>query len=273
MTEARRPQGYKAKKSLGQNFLVDKSVCPRISEKAEIDGIGVLEIGPGFGALTVELCKRAAKVVAIEIDGDVIPQLTENLSQYDNVTVIHGDASEMDLKAVLKEYFGDMPVAVVGNLPYYITSPLIMRFLTERIPVVSLTVMVQKEAGVRFCARPGTKECGAVSVAVWYYTEPRILFDVLPGAFRPQPKVNSCVIRLEMRQSPYIEVKNEDVFFKVVRAAFGQRRKTAANAISSLTCFERDEVDSAIASAGLQPSVRAEKMSLEDFAAVADALS
>ena len=263
---------HRAKKSLGQNFLVDSTVCPRIAEKAQIDGIGVLEIGPGFGALTVELAKRAAKVVAIEIDEDVIPQLIENLKEYPNVTVIQGDAVEVDLRALIEEQFGDMPVAIVGNLPYYITSPLMMRFLEEELPVESITVMVQKEAGQRLCAVPGSRECGAVSAAVWYYSEPKIMFDVKPGAFRPQPKVTSCVIRLEIRKEPLVDVKDTEWFFRVVRAAFGQRRKTALNAISALLGIGKDTVRDAMTNAGVAENARAEALTMEQFAVLADHL-
>ena len=268
MTEAARPQGYKAKKSLGQNFLVDRTVCPRIAEKADIDGRGVLEIGPGFGALTAELCRRASRVLAVEIDGDVIPQLKENLASFDNLTVVRGDAMEMDLGALIREHFGEEKVAVAGNLPYYITSPLILKLLEKQLPVRSLTVMVQKEAAVRFCAEPGTRECGAVSAAVWYRSVPRILFSVPPGAFRPVPKVDSCVMRLEIREKPPVEVPDEEFFFRVVRAAFGQRRKTAAKSIAALGGFERRDADAAVASAGLDPAVRAERMTLEQLAQV-----
>ncbi len=263
---------HKAKKSLGQNFLVDSSVCPRIAEKAKIDGIGVLEIGPGFGALTVELAKRAVKVVAIEIDEDVIPQLTENLRPFPNVTVIIGDAMEIDLHALIKDQFSEMPVAIVGNLPYYITSPLMMRFLEEELPVESVTVMVQKEAGQRLCAIPGSRECGAVSAAVWYYSEPRILFEVKPGAFRPQPKVTSCVIRLEIRREPLVDVSDTEWFFKVVRSAFGQRRKTAMNATSALLGISKDNVRKAMIASGIQENARAEALTMEMFAALADNL-
>lgn len=263
---------HRAKKSLGQNFLVDSTVCPRIAEKARIDGTGVLEIGPGFGALTVELAKRAAKVVAVEIDGDVIPKLLENLESYSNVTVIQGDAMELDLKGMIEEQFGDMPVAIVGNLPYYITSPLMMRFLEEELPVESITVMVQKEAGQRLCAIPGSRECGAVSAAVWYYSEPKILFDVKPGAFRPQPKVTSCVIRLEIRKEPLVDVKDKEWFFKVVRAAFGQRRKTALNAVSALLSIDKETVRKAMASSGITENARAEQITMEMFASLADKL-
>lgn len=263
---------HKAKKSLGQNFLVDSTVCPRIAEKAKIDGIGVLEIGPGFGALTVELAKRAAEVVAIEIDEDVIPQLLENLKPFSNVTVIKGDAMEIDLHSLITEQFGDMPVAIVGNLPYYITSPLMMRFLEEELPVESVTVMVQKEAGQRLCAIPGSRECGAVSAAVWYYSEPKILFEVKPGAFRPQPKVTSCVIRLKIRKEPLVEVSDNKWFFKVVRAAFGQRRKTALNAISALLGISKDDVRKAMKDSGIQENARAEALTMEMFAVLADNL-
>ena len=262
---------HRAKKKLGQNFLVDPTVCPRIAEKAQIDGIGVLEIGPGFGALTSELAKRAAKVVAVEIDPDVIPQLTENLKDFANTEIVQGDAMEMDLAALIRDRFGEMPVAIVGNLPYYITSPLITRFLLERLPVRSVTVMVQKEAGERLCAEPGTRECGAVSAAVWYYSVPRMLFTVKPGAFRPRPKVTSCVIRLEIREKPAAET-DADLLFRVVRAAFGQRRKTAVNALSSLLGISKQTAADAVAETGLAPEVRAEQITLDAFAALAEAL-
>ena len=263
---------HRAKKSLGQNFLVDSTVCPRIAEKACIDGIGVLEIGPGFGALTVELAKRAAKVVAVEIDTDVIPKLMENLKPFSNVTVIQGDAMELDLKELIRDQFDDMSVAIVGNLPYYITSPLMMRFLEEELPVESVTVMVQKEAGQRLCAMPGSRECGAVSVAVWYYSIPKILFDVKPGAFRPQPKVTSCVIRLEIRKEPAVNVSDTEWFFKVVRAAFGQRRKTALNAISAFLGIDKDTIRNAMANAGIQENARAETLTIDMFASLAEEL-
>ena len=264
---------HKAKKSLGQNFLVDPTVCPRIAEKAGIDGIGVLEIGPGFGALTVELAKRAAKVVAIEIDTDVLEKLGENLRPYPNVKVISGDAMKMDLRSLIEEEFGGMEVAIAGNLPYYITSPLIMKFLEDKLPVTSITAMVQKEPAVRFCAKPGTKDCGAVSAAVWYYSMPKILFDVGPGAFRPRPKVNSAVIRLAVRDKPYVAVKDEKMFFSVVRGAFGQRRKTAANAVSSALSADKETIYRALEYAGADASVRAEKLTMEDFAKISDYLS
>ena len=263
---------HRAKKSLGQNFLVDSTVCPRIAEKACIDGIGVLEIGPGFGALTVELAKRAAKVVAVEIDTDVIPKLMENLKPFSNVTVIQGDAMELDLKELIRDQFDDMSVAIVGNLPYYITSPLMVRFLEEELPVESVTVMVQKEAGQRLCAMPGSRECGAVSVAVWYYSIPKILFDVKPGAFRPQPKVTSCVIRLEIRKEPAVNVSDTEWFFKVVRAAFGQRRKTALNAISAFLGIDKDTIRNAMANAGIQENARAETLTIDMFASLAEEL-
>ena len=272
MTEFSGGGEHRAKKSLGQNFLVDPTVCPRMAQRAGIDDIGVLEIGPGFGALTVELAKRAKKVLAIEIDGDVLPRLRENLADYPNVTVIHGDATKLPLDALIAEHLGGMPVAAVGNLPYYVTSPLVMSLLEKKLGLQSITVMVQKEAAVRFCAKPGSRECGAVSAAVWYYSEPKLLFDVGPGAFSPRPKVNSAVMRLALRDEPAVQVQDEAFFFAVVRAAFGQRRKMAANAISALTGIPRADVDAAIAEAGLPAAVRAERMTLQQFAQLSDIL-
>ena len=263
---------HRAKKELGQNFLVDNTVCPRIADRAEIDGIGVLEIGPGFGALTVELAKRAKKVVAVEIDSDVIPQLRENLSSFSNVEIVEGDAMELDLNGLIREQFGEMPVALVGNLPYYITSPLITKFLLDELPLQSITVMVQKEAGQRLCAKPGMRECGAVSAAVWYYSEPKMLFDVKPGAFRPRPKVMSSVIRLRIREHAPVKISSPDALFRVVRAAFGQRRKTAINAVSALMNIHKKDAETAIREAGLPDSVRAEQISLEGFARLTEAL-
>ncbi len=263
---------HRAKKELGQNFLVDNTVCPRIAERAKIEGIGVLEVGPGFGALTVELAKRAAKVVAIEIDPDVLPKLRDNLIDYSNTEIILGDAMELDLRTLIRERFGEMPVALVGNLPYYITSPLITKFLLDELPLQSITVMVQKEAGQRLCAKPGTRECGAVSAAVWYYSEPKVLFDVKPGAFRPRPKVMSSVIQLRIRDHAPVDVSSPDALFRVVRAAFGQRRKTAVNAVSSMLDIPKKKVETAIRNAGLPAAVRAEQISLEDFAHLTETL-
>ncbi len=264
---------HKAKKSLGQNFLVDSTVCPRIAEKAQIDGIGVLEIGPGFGALTVELARRAEKVVAIEIDEDVIPQLLENLSEFSNVTVIQGDAMETDLRSLIEVQFGDMPVAIVGNLPYYITSPVIMALLESKLPIEAVTVMVQKEAAQRICAPVGSRLSGAVTVAVDYYADAYKLFDVSAGSFMPAPKVDSCVIRMDIRKKPEIEITDEKLFFKIVHAAFGQRRKTASNSISSGSGIPKDVVIRAIEECGFEPSVRAETLNMQNLADLCEKIS
>ena len=264
---------HRAKKSLGQNFLTDPTVCPRIAEMAQIDGIGVIEVGPGFGALTVELAKRAAKVVAVELDGDVIPKLRENLEGYPNVTVIEGDIMKMDIGKLIEEHFPGMRVAASGNIPYNITSPLITGLLSGGYGLDSITVMIQKEPADRFCSEPGTQECGAVSALVWYYGIPQKLFDVGPGAFRPRPKVTSTVIRIGIRRQPAVQTKDSELFFSVVRSAFGQRRKTAANSLSSLLGESRDLIREAFSNAGLPENIRAERMTLEDFAALTDAIA
>ena len=264
---------HRAKKSLGQNFLTDPTVCPRIAEMAQIDGIGVIEVGPGFGALTVELAKRAAKVVAVELDGDVIPKLRENLEGYPNVTVIEGDIMKMDIGQLIEEHFPGMRVAVAGNIPYNITSPLITGLLSGGYGLDSVTVMIQKEPADRFCSEPGTQDCGAVSALVWYYGIPQKLFDVGSGAFRPRPKVTSTVIRIGIRRQPAVQTKDSELFFSVVRSAFGQRRKTAANSLTSLLGESRDLIRDAFSNAGLPENIRAERMTLEDFAALTDAIA
>lgn len=263
---------HRAKRSLGQNFLADPSVCPRIAEKARIDDMGVIEVGPGFGALTVELARRARKVVAVELDADVIPALKGNIEEFDNVTVLEGDIMKMDLAGIIREYFPGMKVAVAGNIPYNITSPLITWLLGSGLPLDSVTVMIQKEPAMRFCSRPGTGDCGAVSALVWYYGVPERLFDVGPGSFRPRPKVTSSVVRIGMRAEPAVRTRDPELMFSAVRAAFGQRRKTAVNSMSALLGIPRDRVQDAFRSSGVPDGIRAEKMTLEDFAAVTDAL-
>ena len=264
---------HRAKRSLGQNFLADPSVCPRIAEKARIDDMGVIEVGPGFGALTVELAKRARKVVAVELDSDVIPSLKGNLEGFDNVTVLEGDIMKMDLAEIIREHFPGMKVAVAGNIPYNITSPLITQLLSSGLPLDSVTVMIQKEPALRFCNEPGTGDCGAVSALVWYYGVPERLFDVGPGSFRPRPKVTSSVVRIGMRGEPAVSTADRELFFSAVRAAFGQRRKTAVNSMSALLGIPRSAVLEAFRSAGVPEGIRAEKMTLSDFAAVTDALA
>ena len=231
-------------------------------------GVGVLEIGPGIGVLTRELSALAEKVVSIELDERLLPVLEETLSGYGNVKIVHGDVMKVDLKKLLNEEFSGMETVVCANLPYYITSPVIMRLLEEKLPIRALTVMVQKEAADRLCAQPGTRACGAVSMAVQYYAEPEILFQVSRGSFLPPPNVDSSVIRLQLRQEPPVSLWDEKLFFRLVKAAFGQRRKTAAG-----LSLEKSRLEAACHEAGIVPSARAEQLSLEEFAALSNALA
>lgn len=265
--------GFQFSKSLGQNFLINPSVCPRMAEESgAVREGGVIEIGPGIGVLTCELAQRAGKVVAIELDRRLLPVLEETLEEFSNVTVVNEDVLKVDLKGLIEREFAGMPVSVCANLPYYITSPVIMRLLEERLPVESLTVMVQKEAADRLCALPGKREAGAVSVAVRYYAEPEILFKVSRGSFLPAPNVDSAVIRLKVRTKPAVQVKDERFFFLVVKAAFGQRRKTVHNSLCAGLSLPKDTIKTALTQAEVPLTARAEQMSIEQFAAVANAL-
>ena len=265
--------GLTLSKGLGQNFLIDPTVCPRIAELGDArPGFGVLEIGPGVGVLTRELARRADKVAAVEIDDRLLPVLADTLSDCGNVHVVSGDVMKLDLAVLLAEEFGDMPVAVCANLPYYITSPILMRLLESRLPLTSLTVMVQREAALRLCAPLGTRACGAVTVAVRYYSEPSLLFEVPRQSFLPAPKVDSCVIRLDVRTDTPSGVTDEAFFFHVVAAAFSQRRKTLNNAVSAGLAVPKERVAQALAQAGIKPAARAEELSMEQFIALANAL-
>ena len=265
--------GFSFSKTLGQNFLVNPSVCPRIAEMGNAkEGFGVIEIGTGIGVLTHELAKRADKVVAIEIDSRLIPVLEETLSEHKNVTVINADVMETDLRAVIEEHFQGMEVAVCANLPYYITSPIIMMLLESRLPISTITVMVQKEAGTRLCAKMGTRDVGAVTAAVRYYSEPELLFNVSRGSFMPAPNVDSCVIRLNVRKDSEYKVEDEKFFFKVVRGAFSQRRKNLLNSLSSSIGVEKAKIAQAVENAGLSANVRPEQLTMEQFIDVANEL-
>lgn len=264
--------GFRFSKKLGQNFLINPSVCPRMAEACGAGKeTGVLEIGPGIGVLTRELAERAGKVVAVELDGRLPPVLAETLAGYNNVEIVSGDVLKLDLRRLLSEKFGERRVSVCANLPYYITSPILMSLLESRLPVTGITVMVQKEAAARLCARPGTRECGAVTLAVQYYAHPEILFSVSRGSFLPAPNVDSAVIRLTIREKPPCTVQDEARLFRVIRAAFGQRRKTLANSLTGAG-FGKEAVRGALARAGVEETRRAEELSLAEFAAVADAL-
>lgn len=263
--------GFTFKKSLGQNFLINPDVCPAMANAACNSETGVIEIGPGIGVLTRELAKTAKKVIAIELDERLKKILPETLSGLDNVEVIYGDALKLDLNEIIKEKLSCCKsVAVCANLPYYITSPVIMNLLESRLPITSVTVMVQKEAAQRLCAEVGTREAGAVSVAVSYYAEPHILFGVSRASFMPPPNVDSAVIQLKIRKEPPIKVKNEKEFFRLVKCCFSQRRKTLVNAVSNTAGTDKDELRAALRALGLPETVRGEQLTMEQLAALSD---
>lgn len=265
--------GFHFSKALGQNFLINGIVCPRMAAECGAGECeGVIEVGPGIGVLTWELSQVAQKVAAIELDQRLFPVLEETLAGCDNVKIVPGDVMKLDLHQLIQEEFGGGPVCVCANLPYYITSPVILRLLEEELPLTAITVMVQKEAAQRLCAPPGSRECGAVSVAVHYRSVPQVLFPVGRGSFMPPPKVDSAVIRLDLRKEPPVQVRDEDWFFKVSRAAFAQRRKTAANSISATLGVSKPQVEEALVSAGAPANVRAERLTLEQLAALANGL-
>ncbi len=262
--------GFRFSKGLGQNFLINPSVCPRMAEAC---GAGpdsaVMEIGAGMGVLTRELCRRAGRVLCIELDRRLEPVLAQTLGGCDNLEILWADAMKLDLAAAIRERFAGMRVAVCANLPYYITSPLIMRLLESRLPLDNITVMVQKEAAARLCAAPGTRESGAVTLAVHYYAKPQTLFGVSRGSFLPAPHVDSAVIRLAVRQQPPCEVRDERLMFRLIRTAFEQRRKTLPNALGGLGT-DKAAVAAALEAAGLSPLARAEQLTLADWASLTE---
>ena len=266
--------GFSFSKGLGQNFLINPTVCPRMAEMGNAQpGWGMIEIGAGVGVLTAELAQRADKVVCIEIDSRLLPILDETLAEYDNIKIVNQDVLKVELHKLIAEEFPNMPVAVCANLPYYITSPIIMNLLESRLPISSLTVMVQKEAAQRICAMPGSREVGAVSIAVRYYCEPKVLFQVSRGSFMPAPDVDSTVIRLDIRKQPAVDVKREEDFFRVVKAAFSQRRKTLSNTLSSGLSMNKTQIAELLERAGVASNLRAEQLSMQQFADIANALN
>lgn len=267
--------GFRFSKSLGQNFLIEKSVLERIIDGAEItEADSILEIGPGIGTLTRYLAANAKKVVSVEIDSSLLPILKETLADYPNTSVVHGDVLKVDLKALISEHFDNIPPKVVANLPYYVTTPIVMKFLEEGIPVTDLVVMVQKEVADRMAAKPGGKDYGSLSVAVQYFCDPEILFKVSTGCFMPAPKVESSVIRLKVLKNPKVQVASRKLFFATVRGAFGKRRKTLLNALSdSGLAFTKEQVKGILAAAGIDPIRRAETLSIEEFAVLANAVA
>lgn len=264
--------GFSFSKALGQNFLVNPTVCPRMAEQGgAAQGVGVLEIGAGVGVLTAELAKRADKVVCVEIDKRLLPVLSETLAGFENIEIVNADVMEVDLKTLIQEKFQGLEVVVCANLPYYITSPILMRLLEQRLPVRSITVMVQKEAAQRICASPGSREVGAVSIAVRYYSQPKVLFQVSRGSFLPAPDVDSTVIRLDVLEHPCVQ-SDPAAFFKVVRAAFSMRRKTLPNCLAGGLGLSKQQAVELCQKAQVPQNARAEQLSMEQFAALADVL-
>lgn len=262
-------------KKFGQNFLIDTHVLDKIIRSAEITKDDfVLEIGPGIGTMTQYLACAAGKVVAVEIDRALIPILEDTLEGYDNVTVINEDVLKVDIAKLAEEQNGGKPIKVVANLPYYITTPIIMGLFEKNVPIKSITVMVQKEVADRMQVGPGTKDYGALSLAVQYYAKPYIVANVPPNCFMPRPKVGSAVIRLERYEKPPVEVKDEKLMFHIIRASFNQRRKTLANGLknSPELDFTKEEIEAAIETLGKGPSVRGEALTLEQFAWLSDEL-
>lgn len=265
--------GFTFSKSLGQNFLINPSVCPKMAEQSGAKkGVGVIEVGPGIGVLTCQLAERADRVVAIELDKRLLPVLDETLAEYDNIKIINDDILKIDLKKLIETEFNGMEVVVCANLPYYITSPVIMKLLEDRLPINALTVMVQKEAAQRICAEVGSRQSGAVTVAVNYYAKPQILFGVSAGSFMPAPKVDSAVIRLDILKEPCVQVEDEELFFKVVKAAFSQRRKTLPNSLSAGLQISKLTVTNALNRANVPVNYRAEQLTMEQLAKISNAI-
>lgn len=265
--------GLRLSKGLGQNFLINPSVCPRMAAACGAEGCaGVLEVGPGVGVLTRELSSTAKKVVSVELDHRLLPVLEETLSDCTNVEIVQGDILKLDLHRLIEEKLSGGPVCVCANLPYYITSPVIMALLEGGLPLTAVTVMVQKEAAARLCAPPGVRECGAVSVSVHYRSRPQVLFQVGRGSFMPPPNVDSSVIRFDMLPEPPVRVRNEDILFKVARGAFAQRRKTAANSLSGALRLPKGLIEGRLTQAGIPINARAEQLTLAQFGTLSDAL-
>ncbi|ASS77035.1 16S rRNA (adenine(1518)-N(6)/adenine(1519)-N(6))-dimethyltransferase [Tumebacillus algifaecis] len=267
--------GFHFKKSLGQNFLIDGNILDKIVEAAELDDQnGALEIGPGIGTLTQELCENARQVVAVEKDNRLLPVLAETLSDYSNVHVHHADVLEADLHALFATWFAGMEVSVVANLPYYVTTPIVMKLLEERLPLRHIVVMVQREVAERMAAKPGGKDYGTLSIAVQYYTEPELVTRVPESSFMPAPNVESTVIKLKVRKEPAVQVQDEKLFFHLVKASFAQRRKTILNNLQNNLEPKRskDSILAALEATGIEPSRRGETLSLQEYARLADQL-
>lgn len=268
-----RSNGFSFKKSLGQNFLINPDVCPAMAAAAADKETGIIEIGPGIGVLTKELAKTAGKVVTIELDERLKPILAKTLADTDNVKVIFGDAMKLDLKKIIETEFADYSkVSVCANLPYYITSPIIMMLLESRLPLNSITVMVQKEAAERIAAEVGSRESGAVTVAVSYYASSKILFGVDRNSFMPPPNVDSAVIQLTVRKTSSVKVNSESNFFRFVKACFAQRRKTLVNTVSNSLNIEKTKIKDTLAALGIPETVRSEQLTMQQLCDIANSL-
>ncbi|MFC7061755.1 16S rRNA (adenine(1518)-N(6)/adenine(1519)-N(6))-dimethyltransferase RsmA [Halobacillus seohaensis] len=265
--------GFAFKKSLGQNFIIDVNILKNIIQHAEIDkAAAAIEIGPGIGALTEQLAQHADRVVAFEIDQRLVPILEDTLTDYDNVSIINQDILQADVRQVITEQFEKgQPIKVVANLPYYITTPILMKLLMDRLPVDSITVMIQKEVAERMAASPNSKSYGSLSIAVQYYTEAEVAMTVPKTVFMPQPNVDSSVLHLKMRDEPPVQVENEDFFFKLVQATFGQRRKTLMNNLARhfKSTMDKQEINQRLEAAGIDPKRRGESLSMQEFATLA----
>ena len=261
---------FSFKKSLGQNFIIDANILKRIIEIADIDErSGVIEIGPGIGSLTEQLALVANKVVAFEIDQRLLPILDDTLAKYDNIEIVHEDILKVDLDTAIQKYFDShLHIHVVANLPYYITTPILMKILQQKSPIKSITVMLQKEVAERMAAPPNTKQYGSLSIAVQYYTEAKILMDVPKTVFIPQPNVVSSVLKLEKRDRPVVDVKNEDLFFDIVQASFAHRRKTIRNNLVSYykKTYEKELIENILTDAQIDGNRRGESLTIDEFA-------
>ena len=267
---------FQFKKKFGQNFLIDPHVLDKIVDAAQITKDDfVLEIGPGIGTLTQYLCENARQVLAVEIDDKLIPILKETLQPYDNVEVLHGDILKQDIQQIADTYNDGKPIKVVANLPYYITTPIIMGLFESHVPIESITIMVQKEVADRMKTGPGSKEYGALSLAVQYYANPEIVANVPPNCFMPRPNVGSAVIRLTRHETPVVDVKDEKLMFRIIRASFNQRRKTLVNGLknSGEINFSKEQIEAAITTIGKPLTIRGEALTLAEFAALSNAFS
>ncbi len=259
--------GLRANKKLGQNFLINEEIINQIIEKANVNkNDTIIEIGPGLGSLTAKLLENANKVIAIELDSNMSNILKERFCLYDNFELIEKDVLKVDLNEIVEKYDS---VKVVANLPYYITTPIIMKLLEERLKLKSITVMVQKEVGERFCAVPNSKEYGAITISINYYTKPEIIIDVPKENFEPMPEVDSCVIKLDVRKVPPVELKNEKDFFNLIKAGFSQRRKTINNSLASMG-ISKEKIKNVLEKLGIDSKLRAENLTMEQFADISN---